>query len=86
MLAFYGEIITERNNKHVCSYCPLILGLFGDNGLIELINTGREGCAIDEYLSNYCTKGEVSLPFMFDILALGNGCNPLCLWQIHIYM
>ena len=64
-----GNIILSRNNSHIVSYSPAILASVGSNICFDLIKTGRDGTAMDMYLTSYSTKSALTTGRMFSILA-----------------
>ena len=64
-----GNIILCRNNSHIVTYSPAILAVVGSNICLDIIKTGRDGTAMDMYLTNYSTKNELTTGKMFSILA-----------------
>ena len=64
-----GNIILARNNSHVVTNSPAFLSVVGSNICFDLIKTGRDGTAMDLYLTGYTTKSELSTGRIFSILA-----------------
>ena len=64
-----GNTKLSRNNSHIVTYSPAILALVGSNICFDIIKTGRDGTAMDMYLTNYSTKSALTTGRMFSILA-----------------
>ena len=64
-----GNINVARNNSHIVTYSPAILALVGSNICFNIIKTGRDGLAMDMYLTNYSTKSALTTGRLFSILA-----------------
>ena len=64
-----GNIILSRNNSHIVTFSPTILAIVGSNICFDLIKTGRDGTAMDMYLTGYTTKSALTTGRIFSILA-----------------
>ena len=64
-----GNIILSRNNSHIVTFSPAILAIVGSNICFDLIKTGRDGTAMDMYLTGYSTKSALTTGRIFSILA-----------------
>ena len=64
-----GNINLARNNSHIVTFSPAILALVGSNICFDIIKTGRDGTAMDMYLTSYSTKSALTTGRIFSILA-----------------
>ena len=71
-----GDIILSRNNSHIVTFSPAVLATVGSNICFDIIRTGRDGTAMDMYLTNYSTKSALTTGRIFAILASDNWKNP----------
>ena len=64
-----GNINLSRNNAHVVTFSPAVLAVVGSNICFDIIKTGRDGTAMDMYLTSYSTKSALTTGRIFSILA-----------------